>query len=176
MWQPQWRRQEQGNSHMARCQLRCMPQSSMHPTVAPKSVPSLGLMLVFFGALCTICSSLYLSLLCLQQPPCSLPVPPIPKKRDLIHKGSFQSRSHCNKDRRAVLSSAALFPALSHCHCSLSLSQASWFMLWSGSGVLLRLSLSQRRCWYKSVLSGACLVTAQPATQEHPTGPRPVSS
>lgn len=161
---------------MARCQLRCILWSSMHPTVAPKSVPTLGLMLVFFGALCTICSSLYLSLLCMQQLPCSLPVPPIPGMRNLIHKGSFQSRNHCNKHRRAVLSSAALFPALPHCHCSLSLSQAGWFVLWSGLGGLLKLPLSQRRCWYKTVLSRACLMTAQPATQEHPAGPRPASS
>lgn len=141
----------------------------MHPTVAPRSVPSLGLTLAFFRTPCTACSSLCLNLLCLQQPPCSLPVPPTPRKGDPTHRGSFQPRSHCNSHRRAVLSSAALSPALSRCHCSLPWSHVGWFVLWSGLGVLLRLPVSQRGRWYKSALSGACLVTAQPASQQHPT-------
>lgn len=72
------------------------PCFSTQPTVLPRSVPSLGLMSAIFGALC---SSLSLSLLCLQPPPCSLPVLPTPGERDLTLKGSSQPRSHCDKHK-----------------------------------------------------------------------------
>lgn len=85
------------------------------PSILLQSIPSLGPTLAFL-ALCTLCSRLYLRLLHLLQPPCSLPVCPsitAPCERDLVHKGSFQARSHCDRHRRAVLSSAALFRAFS---------------------------------------------------------------
>lgn len=115
--------------------LRCTPQSSTHLTVVPKSALSLGLMLALFGAPCTTCSSLYSSLLCLQQPPCSLPCTPSTQEEDPDTQRQLPFKE---PPQQAQKSCPELCSPL-HCHLTPSLQvapESSWLVCaleWLGS-------------------------------------------